>query len=64
MKPLLYAAALVCCLGAVASLTAFTQLWKQETSVRSMVANEESQARFLLGGLALLATTIAMVWLA
>lgn len=64
MKPLLYTAAFVFCLGAIASLTLFSQLWKQESSVRSMVANEGTQARFLLSGLALLAATTAMVWLA
>jgi hypothetical protein len=64
MKPLLYTAAIVCCLGAAGLLTRFAQLWQRDPSVRSMVANEENQARFLLGALALLAAAGAMVWLA
>jgi hypothetical protein len=64
MKPLLYTAAIVCCFGAIGLLTRFSQLWKRAPSVRSMVANEENQARFLLGGAALIAVAAAMVWFA
>lgn len=62
MKPLLYTAALVCGLAAFWLFQRFWQLWQRDPSVRSMVANEQSQMRFLLGGLALLTAALLMLW--
>lgn len=64
MKPLLIALAVVLGLGAVGFYVYFSRISRYEPSVRSMVANEQRQGRFLLLSVGMLLAAGLVWWLA
>lgn len=64
MTPLLIALAIALGLGAIGCFVYYARLSRYDPSVRSMVANEQRQGRFLLAGLGLIAAAGLSWWFA
>ena len=64
MKPLLITLAVTLAIAAFGCFTYYTRISRYNPSIRSMVANEERQGRFLMAGVGLLAAAALAWWLA
>ncbi len=64
MKPLLVTAAMVLALAAFGCFTYYARISRYNPSIRSMVANEQRQGRFLIAALGLVLAAIMAWWLA
>ncbi|MCA0404693.1 MAG: hypothetical protein LCH39_00900 [Proteobacteria bacterium] len=64
MKPLLITLAMTLALAAFGCFAYYTRISRYNPSIRSMVANEERQGRFLVAGLGLVVGAALAWWLA
>lgn len=64
MKPLLITLAVILAVAAFGCFAYYTRISRYNPSIRSMVANEERQGRFLVVGTGLVLGAILAWWLA
>lgn len=64
MKPLLITLAVTLAVAAFGCFAYYTRISRYNPSIRSMVANEERQGRYLIAGVGLVLAAVLAGWLA